>query len=226
MSWPYQLTMAAAAALAAVFPAPVPMPEYEPGDAFVFSDGRVERVINTEGERLTWAGLSGASYKRSRNFVVPVLEWRSGRATGRREVRGSPDALWPIGDGKGGGKSARFRVVTETKANAQASAKRSVSLWVCKTGKLKSFTVQAGTYDAIPVKCDRYSPTTMRLLEQREWDYAPELGHYIRRVTVNYLRGTTRKVELVAALSGPAASKPRLIALARAARKSSTAARQ
>ena len=66
----------------------------------------------------------------------------------------------------------------------------------------------------------------MRLLEQREWDYAPELGHYIRRVTVNYLRGTTRKVELVAALSGPAASKPRLIALARAARKSSTTARQ
>jgi hypothetical protein len=217
VTWPYPLSMAAAAALAAVFPAPVPMPEYEPGDAFVFSDGRVERVINTEGERLTWAGLSGASYKRSRNFVVPVLEWRSGRASGRREVRG---------DGKGGGKSARFRVVTETKANAQASAKRSVSLWVCKTGKLKSFTVQAGTYDAIPVKCDRYSPTTMRLLEQREWDYAPELGHYIRRVTVNYLRGTTRKVELVAALSGPAASKPRLIALARAARKSSTTARQ
>lgn len=219
MSWPQLPGMAAAAALAAVFPVPVPMPEYEPGDAFVFSDGRVERVIKAEGERLTWAGLSGASYKRSRNFVVPVLEWRSGRATGRREVRGNPDALWPIGDGKGGGKSARFRVVTETKANAQASTKRSVSLWVCKTGKLKSFTVQAGTYEAIPVKCDRYSPTTMRLLEQREWDYAPDLGHYVRRVTVNYLRGTTRKVELVAALSGPAASKARLTALARAARQ-------
>ena len=98
-------------------------------------------------------------------------------------------------------------------------AARSVSLWVCKTGKLRLFTVKAGTYEAIPVKCDRYSPTTMRLIEQREWDYAPELGHYVRRVTVNYLRGTSRTVELVAALSGPAASKARLTALARAARQ-------
>jgi hypothetical protein len=216
----------ASAAAAAIPAAPlIPLPTYEPGDAFVFSDGRVERVINAEGESLTWAGLSGASYKRSRNFVVPVLAWRSGRATGKREVRGNPDALWPIADGKGGGKSARFRVVTETKATAQAAAKRSVSLWVCKTGKRKSFTVQAGTFEAIPVKCDRYSPTTMRLIEQREWDYAPELGHYVRRVTVNYLRGTTRKVELVATLSGPAASKARLTALARAARQSDAARR-
>lgn len=214
--------IAAAAAAAAAQPAPFPLPEYEPGDAFVFSDGRVERVIDSDGARLTWAGLSGASYKRSRNFVVPVLEWRSGRATGRREVHGNPDALWPIGKSR----SARFRVVTETKANAQAGLLRSVSLWVCKTGKLQSFTVQAGTYEAIPVKCDRYSPTTMRLLEQREWDYAPELGHYVRRVTVNYLRGTTRKVELVAALSGPAASKARLTALARAARQSAAKARR
>ncbi|MCL9999249.1 MAG: hypothetical protein NBV68_07695 [Erythrobacter sp.] len=211
---------ALASAAAVAVPAPVPLPEYEPGDAFVFSDGRVERVVEAGEMRMTWAGLSGARYKRSRNFVVPVLEWRSGRATGRREVHGNPDALWPIGSGKGGGKSARFRVVTETKANSQAASRRSVSLWVCKTGKLKLFTVAAGTYEAIPVKCDRYSPTTMRLLEQREWDYAPDLGHYVRRVTVNYLRGTTRKVELVAALSGPSASKARLAALARAARQS------
>lgn len=222
MSWDLSAAAALASAAAAVFPTPVPLPDYTPGDAFVFSDGRVERVIQTGEARMTWAGLSGASYQRSRNFVVPVLIWRNGRATGRREVYGNPDALWPIGKAK----SARFRVVTETQANAQASPRRSVSLWVCKTGKLKAFTVKAGTYEAIPVKCDRYSPTTMRLLEQREWDYAPELGHYIRRVTVNYLRGTTRKVELVAALSGPAASKARLTALVRAARRSAAAAAQ
>ena len=211
----------AALAAPAAAPAPVPLPEYERGDAFVFSDGRVERVIDSDGTRMTWAGLSGPNYQRSRNFVVPVLQWRSGRATGRREVHGNPDALWPIGKSR----SARFRVVTETKANAQASARRSVSLWACKTAKPKTFTVTAGTYETIPIKCDRYSPTTMRLIEQREWDYAPDLGHYVRRVTVNYLRGTTRTVELVAALSGPSASKARLTALARAARKSATIAR-
>lgn len=206
------LSLLAAAAIA--LPAPAALPAYAPGDAYVFSDGRVERVIRAEGARMTWAGLGGASYKRSRNFIVPVLQWRSGRGTGTREVRGNPDALWPIGKGK----SARFRVITETRANPQASKKRSVSLWVCKTGKMKTFTVAAGTFDTYPIKCDRYSSTTMRLLEQREWDYAPDLGHYVRRVTVNYLRGTTRTVELVAALSGPAATKTRLSALSRNAR--------
>jgi hypothetical protein len=205
----------------AVAAAAADLPRYTPGDAFVFSDGRVERVIADNGAQLTWAGISGSSYRRSRNFVVPVLQWRSGRGTGRREVRGNPDALWPITKGR----SARFRVISETRATPQSGKKRSVSLWVCKTGKPRDFTVAAGTYNAVPVLCDRYSPTTMRLLERREWDYAPELGHYVRRVSVNYLRGTTRSAELVAALSGPAASKARLTALSRKARADALARR-
>lgn len=90
-------------------------------------------------------------------------------------------------------------------------------MWVCKTARARSITVKAGTFEAVPVLCDRYSSTTMRLIERREWDYAPELGHYIRRVTINYVRGTSRKIELVAALSGPAVSRARLNALARKA---------
>lgn len=139
---------------------------------------------------MIWAGLNGPSFTRSPNFIVPVLEWRSGRGAGRREVRGKPDELRPMA----GGKSVRFRLVTETRAHPEASKKRSVSLWVCKTGKARMSTVKAGTYEAPPFKCDRYSPTTMRLIEQREWDYAPQLGHYVRRVIVNYLRGTTHSV--------------------------------
>ena len=206
--------MLALLAAAAFTTAPVALPRYSPGDAFVFSDGRVERVIADNGARMTWAGLSGPSYQRSRNFVVPVLEWRRGRGSGTREIRGNPDELWPIGKPR----SARFRVITETRANPQASVKRSVSLWVCKTSKPRMFTVSAGTFEAIPVLCDRYSPTTMRLIERREWDYAPEIGHYIRRASVNYLRGTSSSIELVATLSGPAASKARLTALSRSAR--------
>lgn len=207
--------MLALLAAAIAVPGPAPLPNYAPGDAYVFSDGRVERVVAADGDRMRWAGLSGPSYQRSRNFIVPALQWRSGRGSGTREVRGNPDGLWPLGRKT----SARFRVITQTQANPQSPRKRSVSLWVCKTSKPRTFTVPAGTYSAIPVVCDRYSPTTMRLLEQREWDYAPELGHYIRRVSTNYLRGTTRSVELVAALSGPAATKARLTALSRTARQ-------
>ena len=205
------LTLAAASALLA---APVDMPAYEPGDAFVFSDGRVERVVAVDADRVTWAGLSGPNYVRSRNFIVPVTEWRSGRGSGRREVRGSPDAIWPIS----GSHAVRFRVITETRADPAASAVRSASLWVCKSGKSRALVVPAGTFDAIHVVCDRYSSTTMRLVERREWDYAPEVGHYIRRASLNYLRGSRSRIELVAALTGPAANRARLAAIAKEAR--------
>lgn len=208
---PGLIAAGAAAATALPLPAPIAMPTYEGGDAFVFSDGRVERVIASSGNSVTWSGLSGPTYTRSRNFIVPVLSWRSGRGTGSREVHGNPDALWPMVRPR----SVRFRVVSETRAGPEASLKRSVALWVCKSGKLRSFTVKAGNFEAVPVVCDRYSSTSMRLIERREWDYAPELGHYIRRVSINYLRGSKREIELIAALSGPAASAARLSALSR-----------
>jgi len=209
------LLAAGAAAATAQLPAsaPIALPDYEGSDAFVFSDGRVERVVGSSGNTVIWSGLSGSPYTRRRNFIVPVLSWRSGRGTGSREVHGNPDALWPMARPR----SVRFRVVSETRASPEAALKRSVALWVCKSGKLRSFTVKAGIFDAVPVVCDRYSSTTMRLIERREWDYAPELGHYIRRVSLNYLRGSKREVELVAALSGPAASPARLSALSRQA---------
>lgn len=208
---PALLLAGAGAATALLLPAPAHLPHYESGDAFVFSDGRVERVVKSSGDTVIWAGLSGPPYTRSRNFIVPVLAWRSGRGTGSREAHGNPDALWPMVRPR----SVRFRVVSETRASPGASLRRSIALWVCKSDEPRSFTVRAGTFDAVPVVCDRYSATTMRLIERREWDYAPELGHYIRRVSINYLRGSKREVELVAALSGPAASTARLSALSR-----------
>lgn len=212
---------AAAVSAAAMLAGPVDLPRYNPGDAYVFSDGRVERVVEDHGTHVTWATLKGSQYRRSRNFVVPVLEWRRGRGTGWREVHGDPDALWPFVRPR----STRFRVVTRTQVNPQASARRSVSLWVCKTSRPRLFTVRAGSFTAIPVLCDRYSTTTMRLLERREWDYAPALGHYIRRARLNYIRGTSSSIELVAALSGPSATKARLTALARKARSARSASR-
>jgi len=203
-------------------PGPVTLPDYAPGDAYVFSDGRVERVVAAKGDQMTWSGLTGASYQRSRNFIVPVLQWRSGRGTGTRKVRGNPTGLWPLGHSK----SARFRVITQVRSDPQAASRRSVSLWVCTARKVKNVTVPAGTYGVIPVVCDRYSPTTMRLIERRKWDYAPAVGHYIRRVNLNYLRGTTRSVELFAALSGPAASLARLRALSQQARAAESALRK
>jgi hypothetical protein len=196
------------------------LPRYRATDAYVFSDGRVERVVRVKGDRITWAGLTGASYDRSRNFIVPVLGWRAGKGVGKRRVVGTPGQLWPLDRPRG----VRFRVVAETRAKPTEGWRRTATLWTCKSLKPRRITVKLGTYDTVPFSCDRYSATTMRLIERLEWDYAPAVHHYVQRSAVDYHRGTRTTIQLVAALSGPSANRTRLAALARAARVESRAA--
>lgn len=193
----------------------VALPTYQGGDAFVFSDGRVERVVSVAGDRVTWAGLSGPHYVRSRNFVVPVLEWRSGRGVGRRSYSGEPDSLWHAERPN----SLRFRVIAQTRSRPQAGWNRSATMWTCRRLRPGEVTLPIGRFQTIPFACDRYSATSMRLIERLEWDYAPEIGHYVRRSTVDYFRGTRRTITLAATLSGPTATRRRLAALSRAARQ-------
>ena len=193
------------------------LPRYRANDAFVFSDGRVERVVKVKGDRITWAGLTGSSYDRSRNFVVPVLAWRAGRGTGRREVIGKPEQLWPLDKPR----STRFRVVAQTRKDPRSGWRRTVTLWTCSSKPVQKVTLDFGTFDTIPFRCDRYSATSMRLIERLEWNYAPALNHYVQRSAVDYHRGTRTTIKLIAALSGPAANRRRLAAIANQARAAS-----
>jgi len=194
---------------------PVPLPHYRPRDAFVFSDGRVEQVLEVKRDEITWAGLSGAGYVRNRNFIMPVESWRSRSGIGRRSVYGAPQSLWPIT----GPASSRFRVVTETRTKPDRPWRRSVTMWTCRSLKPRSLKLKMGEFETIPFRCDRYSATNMRPIERLEWDYSAEIGHYVRRASIDYLRGTRRAIELVATISGPSASRHRLAAMSRAARR-------
>jgi hypothetical protein len=194
---------------------PVPLPHYRANDAYIWSDGRVERVVKVRRDKVTWSGLSGPSFVRSLNFVMPVESWRSRSGTGSRKAFGKPEALWPVAKPR----SVRFRVVAETRVKPNAPLRRSVTMWTCQTMKPRNVRIALGDFATIPFKCDRYSSVNMRLLERLVWDYSPEIGHYVRRALIDYLRGTQRSIDLVAALSGPAASKRRLAALSRAARR-------
>lgn len=215
------LAAATALPLPVPVPTPVPLPDYQPGDSFVFSDGRVEQVREVNGDTIVWSRLRGETYEKPRNFLLPITSWRNGRSFGSRRVLGSPDKLWPI-TGRG---SARFRVITEFRTTALATPTRSVSLWMCSNAKPRRITVPAGTFSTIPFQCKRYSTTTMRPLQRLEWDYAPAVGHYVRRSSINYVRGTRQSVELVAQLSGPGATAARLKAIANGALRDTEAAR-
>lgn len=207
-------TFLIAAAFASAAPV-TPLPRYEVNDAFVYTDGRVERVRSIKSGIVVWSGLNNQRYTRSQNFIVPVLKWRAGRGSGERKIVGNPDKLWPLD----GSKRARFRAIAETRQKAQSRSRRAMTLWTCGSDDERQSTVPAGTFTVIPVRCERYSATTMRLIERIEWEYAPELGHYVKRSDTDYLRGTKRNISLYAALRGPAGEKRRLAALSKAARR-------
>ena len=188
-------------------------PNYAVGDAFVWSNGRVEKVRSLEGDQIVWSGLTGRPWRRSINFVAPIPEWRFEGRVGRRTVMGDIAALWPLRPGR----SVQFRVVSESRPQSGPPDRwdRSVALWTCQVGAARTVTVEAGAFSAIPIICDRFSPTVMRPVERMVWDFSPDVGHFIRRVTTNYRDGRQTTVKLVAALHGPAATDDRLDSLAR-----------
>ena len=79
----------------------------------------------------------------------------------------------------------------------------------------------------LSIACDRFSSWNMRLQERVTTDYAPDVGHYIRRTSIDYLAARTTTIALTSQLHGPAATRARLMALSaeatRAARASATA---
>jgi hypothetical protein len=186
------------------------LPSYTLGDAFVFSDGRVEQVSGIQGSVISWQGLQGGAYQRDRNFVTPPSSWRMDQGEGRRRPSQAAASLWPLA----AGKSVRFNVINETRRAADRPWERALSLWSCNVGPRHETATPAGGFEVFTIACELYSPVNMRLLERVAWDYAPDLGHYVRRVNVDYLAARTSSIVLTSALHGAAATHERLAALA------------
>lgn len=196
------------------------LPDYQVGDAFVFSDGRVEQVRRIEGDTVLWSGLGKNRYWRSRNPITPILAWKVAEAEGKRTVSAAADDLWPLAPGK----SVRFRAVTEIRKGRKT--RRSVAFWKCATGVAGTVTVPAGTFEAWPIQCDRYSSASMRLAERVSWDWSTELGHYVRRRVTRYSNGATSEIVLEAALPAEIATIQRLKALSERVKKGNALAKR
>ena len=86
------LLLASAAATA------IDLPSYRAGDTFIFSDGRVETALRTDGRDVIWRSGNGSRFTRPRNFVIPAVQWETSRTRGRRVVRGDHEKLWPLSE--------------------------------------------------------------------------------------------------------------------------------
>lgn len=184
----------ASAILVADAEASEPAPDPIAGTVFIFNDGRVERFLRADGETHVWATRRGREYERAANPAVPILEWEIGDRSGERSVFGNANAIWP----PRAGARTNFRVLTRARSGERE--RRSVQAWTCRVGDLSTLNVPAGAFEAYTISCDRFSVNTMRLLEQRTWWWAPDLGHYVRRRYQDMRSGEARDISLCAAL--------------------------
>jgi hypothetical protein len=194
------------------------LPGYAPGEVFIFDNGRVEAVRAVEGERVTWAARSGRTYVRSSNPIVPILEWRYRGQVGERRVIGDPSTLWPL---RQGGR-VQFRTVNIATDEATGAARRSLHLWRCSVGAMERVATPAGDFDAFPLRCDRFSPSSMRVLERIVWHHSPEVGHYVRREARDMRTGEAETISLFAQLAPREANPLRIEAIAQRARNGDT----
>ena len=72
------------------------LPLYEPGTTYIYSDGRVEKVVSLKDSTVRWSGRDGTKFSSDRNFLLPWSYWRSATERGTSELDKEPDALWPL----------------------------------------------------------------------------------------------------------------------------------
>ncbi len=173
------------------------LPTYRVGDTFIFSDRRVETAVRVEARDVVWRAGNGQRFTRPRNFVVPAVEWSTSRTRGRRVVRGEHEKLWPLE----AGRAVRFRSMAEVRSDTEP-LRRIPELWTCTPTGSARIDVPAGRFDTQQIRCDRFSPDTMRVQRRVTWYYSADVGHYVRRETFEFSSGKRTIVDLVAQLHG------------------------
>ena len=170
------------------------LPLYEPGTTYVYSDGRVEKVVSLKGSTVRWSGRDGTKFSSDRNFLLPWSYWRSATERGTSELDKEPDALWPLASDRPVTYAARVVIQNQDDDSGLRELGES---WRCRLVGTERVAVMAGTFDTYKMECDRKTAVAAPMLK-RVWYYAPKVRHYVRRDDIYQSGGRNRLVELVA----------------------------
>lgn len=183
---------------------PAPRPAVRLGDTYVFGATSVRRVAAVSAAGLTWTTTDGQSMRTSRDFFTPVLEQTLPDRRIASRLSGQPGSLWPLTVGK----TATFSEARTTSPTAFKREIHTALRWDCAVLDTRVSQVPAGDFDTFHVACKAYRPGFFLPLQSVTWDYAPSLGHYVRRTW--FEGGRQRQSQLGAALPGPLATAPRV----------------
>lgn len=144
-------------------------PHYDAGDAYVWSNGRVETVVRVAGNKLFWRVDNGVSFTADRNFMIPPSNWTGPSGTGEANAHLNAGEFWPL---------ATNSVFTfEVEDNGQLES------WQCRTAGTENASVPAGKFAVVALTCDRDSAPPGEWV-QRIWHYAPAVRHYVARIDI------------------------------------------
>ena len=165
------------------------LPDYVPGEYFVYDDGTSALVTSVSDGLVSWKHHNGATSKGYPNFIIPDLTWSSANRFSQGRTSAPPDLLWPLAVGK----RAQFeftQTITPKDGRAPEQIDRN---WICSVEGTKRVTVPAGEFDTVVIACNRFSTASRSWRATRRFYYAPEVGHYVIREDQHRRRADTRR---------------------------------
>jgi hypothetical protein len=186
--------------------APAPRPGARAGDTYIYGAASVRRVAAVSATTLTWTTTGGHRLRTGRDFFTPLLEQTLPDQQLTSRLSGQPGSLWPLAVGK----KVTFE---ESRTTRMKALDREVTMqlrWECAVVDTRLSQVPAGDFETFHVACKAYRSGFFLPLQAVTWDYAPSLGHYVRRTW--FEGGRPRQAQLAAALPAALATPPRIAA--------------
>jgi peptidoglycan hydrolase-like protein with peptidoglycan-binding domain len=172
-------------------------PYYEPGDNYIYSNGRIETAVRVNGETVHWVVNDGSRFTAERNFLLPPVAWKSRLGEVESQVESSSHIKWP--------PAVATPVVFSAKPS-QADASPYLhetwsGEWRCDSEPHSKMAVPAGNFDVAKITCERAAETDDEW-PLRFWYYAPDIRHYIRYEETAHAMASPAVSELIAIRPG------------------------
>ncbi|MDJ0887570.1 MAG: RT0821/Lpp0805 family surface protein [Desulfobacterales bacterium] len=182
----------------------VPLPTYQLGVTFVYSDGKSETVEAVRDNLVIWRDNRNRVTTGSRDFTLRRQQWETETRQGTRQHRPRNDfgqttsaSLWPLTVGN----KAHY-VETGRWQKKKGEWQTYTYPWQSEVIGRERIRTLAGEFDTWKIVANRYSGGKVygrppRLREIRTWYYAPQVGHYVRYERDFLGRKPNRSIDLV-----------------------------
>jgi hypothetical protein len=190
---------------------PAQRPAYTPGQVFVYNRDRLRRVASVRDGEIQWRDRDGPVFRSTEHFFMPRTFQDYRNRTVRREFTGDPGAIWPLALGK----AVEFTELRTTERKDTGAVDETTRRWRCEVDDARVTETLAGAFDTFRVTCRSYregfrSVRRLNPIQVVRWDYAPQIGHYVRRESWSP-RSNRRNVRTLSAAMPAALATPQRI---------------